>query len=275
MSLSFQEFGSASTPSIVFLHGGGVSGWMWQPQNEQLSDYHCIVPDLLEQGEGADEHPFTIQASAEQVAELIKTRAHHGKAHVVGLSEGAQITLALLSIAPERVDHAIISSALVRPIPGGSWMNPKLIALSYRCFVAPLKNSDWWIRLNMKYAAGIPEKYYTAFSQSYRNLTESGFVHLMLENQRFRLPQGLHRVKTPTLIISGKNEYAAMRQSARDIASAIPNSQIYEVSHIRKMTVAEEHNWSLTTPELFTETVRAWINDQPLPSNLNPISAKS
>ena len=274
MSLYFQEFGSANTSTIVFLHGGGVSGWMWQPQIDQLSDYHCIVPDLPEQGESVNESPFTIQGSAEQVAELIKTRAHRGKAHIVGLSEGAQVTLALLSIAPERVDHAIISSALVRPIPGGVWMTPKLIALSYRWFVAPLKNSDWWIRLNMKYAAGIPEKYYTAFRQSYKKLTESGFVHLMVENQRFRLPQRLHQIGTPTLIISGRNEYAAMRQSAQDIASAIPNSQIYEVSHRRKMTVAEEHNWSLTTPELFTETVRAWINDQPLPSNLKPLSAK-
>jgi len=274
MSLYFQEFGSIDRPTIVFLHGGGVSGWMWQPQVEQLGDYHCIVPDLPEQGESVNGNPFTIQGSAEQVAELIRTRAHHGKAHVVGLSEGAQITLALLSIAPELVDHAIISSALVRPVPGGGWMTPKLIALSYRWFVAPLKNSDWWIRLNMKYAAGVPEKYYAAFSQSYKKLTESGFANLMVENLRFRLPQGLDQIKTPTLIISGKNEYAAMRQSARDIASSIPNSQVYEVSHLRKMSVAEEHNWSLTSPELFTQTVRAWINDQPLPANLIQLSAK-
>lgn len=274
MSLYFQEYGSNSAPTIVFLHGGGVSGWMWQPQVEQLSDYHCIVPDLPEQGDSVDGTPFTIQGSAEQVAELITTRAHNGKAHVVGLSEGAQITLALLSLAPELIDHAIISSALVRPIPGGSLMTPKLIALSYRWFVAPLKNSDWWIRLNMKYAAGIPEKYYMEFSKSFKKITEFGFVNLIVENQGFRLPQRLNRVKTPTLIISGKNEYAAMRQSAQDIASAIPNSHIYEVSHMRKMTVAEEHNWSLTNPELFTQTVRAWINDQPLPSNLTLLSAK-
>jgi pimeloyl-ACP methyl ester carboxylesterase len=274
MSLYFQESGSNTAPTIIFLHGGGVSGWMWQPQIEQLSDYHCIVPDLPGQGNSVDGLPFTIQGSAEQVAELIRMRAHNGKAHVVGLSEGAQITLALLSIAPERVDHAIISSALVRPIPGGSLMTPKLIALSYRWFVAPLKNCNWWIRLNMKYAAGIPEKYYMEFSQSFKKLTESGFVNLMVENQRFRLPQRLNQVKVPTLIVSGKKEYAAMRQSAQDIASAIPNSHIYEVSHMRKMTVAEEHNWSLTTPELFSQTVRAWINDQPLPSNLTSPSAK-
>ena len=272
MSLYFQEFGPTIAPTIVFLHGGGVSGWMWQPQIEQLRDYHCLVPDLPEQGESVNVGSFSIQGSAELVAELIRTRAHNGKAHIVGLSEGAQITLALLSIAPELADHVIISSALVRPIPGSRWMTPKLIALSYRWFVAPLKNSNWWIRLNMKYAAGIPEKYFMAFSQSFKKLTESRFVNLMVENQRFRLPQRLDQVKTPSLIIAGKNEYTAMRQSAQDIASAIPSSQVYEVSHLRKMSVAEEHNWNLTTPELFTQTVRAWINDEPLPGNLKPLS---
>ena len=51
----------------------------------------------------------------------------------------------------------------------------------------------------------------------------------MVENQRFRLPQGLDRVKAPTLTIAGKHEYAAMRQSASDLATAIPGAQAYEV----------------------------------------------
>jgi pimeloyl-ACP methyl ester carboxylesterase len=271
MSLYFQEFGPTTASTIVFLHGGGVSGWMWQPQIEQLKEFHCLVPDLPEQGQSMNEKPFTIRGSAEQIAELIRTRAHNGKAHVVGLSEGVQVTLALLSIAPELVDRAIISSALVRPIPGANFMTPKLVALSYRWFVVPLKNSEWWIRLNMKYAAGIPERYYLPFSQSFKNLTESGFANVMVENSRFRLPRGLDRVKVPTLVISGKKEYAAMRQSARDIAAAIPRSQAYEVLHVRNMSMAEEHNWSLTTPELFTQTVRAWISNQSLPINLKPL----
>jgi len=29
--------------------------------------------------------------------------------------------------------------------------------------------------------------------------------------------------------------------------------------------MAKEHNWALTAPELFAATVRAWIENQPLP----------
>jgi len=169
------------------------------------------------------------------------------------------------------VDHAIVSSALVRPIPGGGLLTPGLMALAYRWSVPPFKNSAWWIRLNMKYAAGVPNQYYPQFSQTFRELTESGFTNVMIENQRFRLPQGLDRVKAPTLIIVGKREYAAMRQSARDLAAAIPGAQAYEVVHARKMSLAEEHNWNLTAPDLFTQTVRAWITGQPLPTALQPL----
>ncbi|MCJ7734001.1 MAG: alpha/beta hydrolase [Anaerolineales bacterium] len=271
MGLYFQEYGKGSKSTIVFLHGGGVSGWMWQPQIEGLPDFHCLVPDLPEQGQSVNEQPFTMQGSAEQIAKLIRTRAVNGKAHLVGLSEGAQVALALLSIDRDCVDHAFISSALVRPLPGGSLITPTLTSLSYRWFVKPLKNSEWWIRLNMKYAVGIPDTYYGPFSQSFKEMTESGFTNIMVENQRFRLPEGLNRVKAPTLIVIGRKEYSAMRQSAIDIAAVIPGSQAYQVHHSRKMSLAEEHNWSLTAPELFTQTVRAWITNQPLPAALKAL----
>jgi pimeloyl-ACP methyl ester carboxylesterase len=253
---------------MVFLHGGGGAGWMWQPQVEGLGEYHCLVPDLPEHGQSVNEKPFTIQGSAGRIAELIRTRAHGGKAHVVGLSEGAQITVALLATAPEVIDHAILSSALVRPIPGGGLMTPGLIALSYRWSVPPFKNNEWWVRLNMKYAAGVPDAYYPQFSQTFRELTESGFTNAIIENQRFRLPQGLDRVKVPTLMVVGKHEYAAMKHSARDLAATIPGSQAYEVVHPRRLSLAEEHNWNMTAPELFSRMVRAWITDQALPGEL-------
>lgn len=273
MSLYYQEFGAEAAPTIVFIHAGGVSGWMWQPQIERLQSYHCLVPDLPEQGQSLNTPPFTIQSSAALIADLIRAKGHGGKAHVVGLSVGAQVALALLNLAPELVDRAIISSALVRPLPGSSMMTSSLIALSYRWFIAPFKHSEWWIRLNMNYSAGIPETYYSAFRQSFQATTESGFTNLMVENQRFRLPTGLKRVNVPTLVVAGKREKAPIRQSVLDIAAALPAGRAYEVHHTRKLSGAEEHNWSLTEPELFTQTVIAWVNDQPLPQVLRAVQA--
>jgi pimeloyl-ACP methyl ester carboxylesterase len=216
MGLYVQESGPADATSIVLLHGGGGAGWMWQPQVDGLSELHCLVPDLPEHGRSVDVKPFTIAGSAELIAELIRTRAHGGRAHVVGLSEGAQVAVALLAIAPERVDHAIISSALVRPVRGPGMTRPGLIRWSFRLFAAPLRNSEWWTRLNMKRAAGVPDEYYLQFRQTFQELTESGFTNAIIENQRFRLPQGLDRVLAPTLILVGRHEYDSMRASAGD-----------------------------------------------------------
>jgi pimeloyl-ACP methyl ester carboxylesterase len=270
LGLYFESHGEGNVKTIVFLHGGGGGGWMWQPQIEALKDtYHILAPDLPEHGHSADVKPFTIAGSITQIAELIRTLAHGGKAHVVGLSEGAQIAVALLATAPELVDHAIISSALVREMFGMSWFGPGLWAATYRS-IEPLNKYVWWARLNAR-SYGIPDRFLPEMLETYKSLTADGFAHIIVENQKFRLPAGLEKVTAPTLVVGGRKEYKVMHQSIRDVAAAIPGAKGYLVYHARKMSLNEEHNWNLSAPELFTHMVRAWIEGQPLPEELKPI----
>jgi len=269
VALHVEEHGPADAPTIVFLHGGGGAGWMWRPQVEALAgEFHLLVPDLPEQGRSTDAGPFTMASAAGQVADLIRSRAHGGVAHVVGLSEGAQVGVELLATAPDVVPTALLSSPLVRPIPGGSLMTPGVVRWSYRLSVAPLRGSDWWIRLNMRSAAGVPDAYFPEFRESFRTLTESGFVDLMIANQRYRLPAGLGQAQTRTLVVAGANEYQAMRDSVRDVAAALPNGTARLVRHPGKMSLAQEHNWNMTAPDLFNSLVRVWIAGDPLPVEL-------
>jgi len=194
--LYIEECGEQSAPTIVFLHGGGGAGWMWQPQVEALKgDYHLLVPDLPEHGRSAAIKPFTIAGAADQVAELIRTRAHGGMADVMGLSEGAQITVALLAAAPKLVDHAVVSSALVRRMSGMSWFSAGFWAATYRS-IQPLNKYAWWARLNMR-SNGIPERFLPEMLETYKSLTADAFAHVIVENQRFRLPAGLEKVTAP------------------------------------------------------------------------------
>ena len=65
-------------PTIAFLHGGGIGGWMWTPQVERLRREHrrcLLVPDSPEHGSRRSEKPFTIRSTAEGIAELILSRA--------------------------------------------------------------------------------------------------------------------------------------------------------------------------------------------------------
>ena len=263
-------YGDPTLPTIIFLHGGGGGGWMWQPQVDALKEkYHLLVPDLPEHGRSAAIKPFTISGSVNLIAELIHEQAIGGKAHVVGLSEGAQITIALLAAAPKLIDHAIISSALVRPMAGMGWFGVGTWAAMYRS-IEPLNKYSWWARLNMR-SNGIPGQYLQETLETYKILTAEAFAHIIVENQKFRLPAGLEKVAAPTLVVAGRREYKVMHESVRDVAAAIPGAKACLVHHTRKLSLSEEHNWNMNAPELFTRTVQTWIEGQPLPSELQEL----
>jgi len=242
---------------------------MWLPVIKQLPDFHCLAPDQPEHGGSRGVAPFSMALAAGKVAELIRAQAHGGKAIVVGLSEGAQITVQLLASAPQLVEKTVVSSAILRPIPGTSWATSRsMLAWSFRLFVTPFKNADWWMRLNMKYAAGVPDAFYPYFKKDFQDLSEEEYVNLMLANQAFRLPAGLDKAAAPTLVIAGHKEYPAMQQSARDLVAALPTACGALLNLGPKASLASEHNWALTAPDLFARTVRAWIEEKPLPAKL-------
>jgi pimeloyl-ACP methyl ester carboxylesterase len=255
MTLYTQEFGPANASTIVFLHGGGVGGWMWRPQIAALKDeYHLLVPDLPEHGHSSEVKPCTLQNAAEQVAELIRTRAHGERAHVVGLSLGAQTTIELLSQSPELIDHAIATGPLMRPLPGIGMAN--LMAKMYW----PFRNTTWLVKWNMQ-GLGVPAEYFEDFRKDTAALTIDGFVRMTLANGNNHVPPNLQAVTVSTLLLVGEKELKIMKESVRDLLAAMPSAKGYLVS-------GAIHNWSMQLPDLFTQTVRAWITGQTLPDAL-------
>ena len=91
-----------------------MGGWSWQPEIERLSDYHLLVPDMPGQGQSLSEGSFHFAEAAAKIAEMIRERAHGGKAHVAGLSLGAQTLIHLLAVAPEVVTSAFATGTLAR-----------------------------------------------------------------------------------------------------------------------------------------------------------------
>lgn len=251
MQLYFKEYGVDHDQTIVFLHGGGGAGWMWQPQIEQLSDYHLLVPDLPEHGQSRALQPFTFVEAAAQVADLITARAHGGRAHVVGLSLGAQTIVQMLSQSPEVIDHAVVSGALVRSIPGIGLT--RLMTQLYW----PFKDAAWLVRANMK-SLGIPEQYFAEFAADTKAMTLDSFVRVTMANALFRIPPRLDQARVPTLFLVGQKELKLMRDSLHDLMKAMPSAHGASVAHAI-------HNWSMQLPDVFTQTVRAWITDRELP----------
>jgi pimeloyl-ACP methyl ester carboxylesterase len=270
-SLHLTEHGADNAETIIFLHGGGVSGWMWQPQIDEFARaYHCLVPDLPAQGQSLSVQPFTMATAARRIAEIIAEHAHGGKAHLVGLSLGAQVGVEVLATAPECLHSAFICSALLRPLPA-SWLYTRsVLRWTFLTSVAPFKKSRWYARVNMRYAAGIPENYFPHFFEDFQRATADTFTQTLVANLRYRLPNNLKRTALPVLVVVGKKEYGAMQQSARDLVAALPDARGILVDVGRGLN--ENHNWSLNAPELFNRTLRAWLTQNPLPDEMQPLS---
>jgi pimeloyl-ACP methyl ester carboxylesterase len=246
---------------------------MWRRQVQALgSEYHLLVPDLPEQGQSAEIGPFSVEFAAECAADLIRQHAHGGKASVVGLSEGAQIAVAMLSKCPALIDHAVVSSAILRPMPMAWIYTRGMFTWSYRWFMKPFRNNNGWIRLNMRSSAGVSDEYWEDFRRTFRETTESGFVNLMLAAMTFRMPAGLENASVPTLVAAGSREYKQMIESARDLLAVLPRSRGILVDLGKKATLASEHSWAMTAPDLFNAAVKAWIEDRPLPEELKSLN---
>src|SRR5437867_1772653 len=112
--------GAADAPAIVFLHGLGscADDWTWQiPAFER--DHRLLLVDLpghyrspLPAG------PLSVDAMADAVGVLL-ARLGEPPAHVVGLSLGGCVALALALRAPERVRSLTVVNAFARPLPAG------------------------------------------------------------------------------------------------------------------------------------------------------------
>jgi pimeloyl-ACP methyl ester carboxylesterase len=270
--LFFKSFHEENKTTLLFLHGGGGAGWMWLPVVEFLPEYHCLVVDLPDHGGSKEIRSFSMELAAQKTAESIRELAHGGKAIVIGLSEGAQVAVQMLATFPEVIEKAILSSALLLPMPGAKmYSSRRLISALFKMSVPPFRNSDWWIKLNMKYAAGIPDKFYPQFKANFQAMSESQFVNLMVANQTFRMPEGIENAKVPALILCGSHEYKAMKDSAKSLSSHLNVSQAYQINLGQGSSLVSEHNWAMTAPQAFADTVRNWLSGQPLPGVLSDL----
>ncbi len=262
MNLYLKQTGQNNDKTIIFLHGGGIAGWMWDKQLEAFKDYHCIVPDLPEHGKSIEIKPFTIQGAAEMIVDIIRSQAHGGKAHLVGISLGAQIIVQILSTAPEVVDHALISGTLVHTIPHTETFL-KLLDYLIKAY-EPVKDTDFFIKANMR-MYNMPKSLFNEFKESTRLIRPNSLNRILKENMLFKLPAGLEKAEAPVLVMAGEKDYQIIKESARDLTNVLPNSKAYTALKVG-------HLWNIESPELFNSVLRSWINDKTLPDGVEPLS---
>ena len=249
MALYSEERGNKDGQTIVFIHGGGVGGWMWEEQLKEFKDYHCVVPDLPEHGKSAAEGPITIEDCAQRMAELIKQKANGGHAIVIGHSLGGKVAVQLLSTHPELVDKAVVASALFRPM---FIMSAFLNKPTYKLTVWMMK-SKMILDAQAKQFQFPDQAFIDNFKKDSKALTADvlGRIYDQL-NKHLSLPIGLHRAKMPVLVVAGVKEPKAMKGSVDDIAGMLPNAQT-------KLLPGALHNYPWAKSKEFNALIREFL----------------
>lgn len=228
---------------------------MWAPQLERLADWHCVVPDLPEQGRSASIGPFSLEDAAERVAQLIRRRAPEGRAHVVGLSLGGAVALTLLRREPHLVRRVFVSGTAAgfgRALGAVS----KASAGMYRWF-----RPETLVDMSLK-QFGIPGKYRDMLRDDMIPGLRPRFIrHFTDALMTMALPE---ESPAPVLVAVGERETVVAKRAARKIVAVVPRA--------RGILVPQAgHVWNLQFPDLFTDTVQAWCRDEPLPNSLRPL----
>lgn len=255
-SLYVAQTGTPDAPTIVFLHGVGASGWMWEQQTAALADFDCLNVDLPGHGKSKDSPWVSLADCADQIAALIRTRASNGRAHLVGLSLGGYIALVLVERHADVADHVVISGITAAPWPNRIFLKPQIWLLTTlmkrRRLVAMQAKA---LHLSPDSQADFTENLLAMSGHTYRRIAE--------EAAAYRVPDALRAVRTPALITAGSRESQIIRQAAAVIAEIMPNAQ-------GRLAPGLGHGWNVQAPDLFNQTVRAWITGAPLPTRLQP-----
>ncbi len=257
MSLFIDETGMENDETIIFLHAGGFSGWMWNEQRQHFKNYHSIIPDLPEHGKSREMKPFTIHDTAKMILDIIEDRAD-GRANLVGISLGAQIIVKILSMAPEMVDHALISGTLVRTIPN----NESILKLFNQIITVyePVKNYDFFIKAYMR-MYNMPKPYFEKFKESTHQIGNDSFERIILQNILFKLPKSIGDPGTKLLVMAGEKDYAIIKDSSREIINVCPQAK-------GALALKTGHLWNLESPKKFNSILNAWLNDDQLPKSI-------
>ncbi|MGM7637211.1 alpha/beta fold hydrolase [Bacillus sp. Hm123] len=258
MDLYYREYGDRDASLIVFLHGGGVSSWMWDKQVQYLTNYHCVTVDLPEQGQSAQKDEFSIENSAYRIIELINELANGKDVIVIGFSLGAQILVQMLSYRSDLINYAIINSALVKPNRLGEKVISPLIRLTF-----PLIKNRTFSQLQAK-TLFIGEEHFERYYNESCQMERKTLVRILKENMSFEIPAEFSEAKGKILVTVGDKEKAVMKKSASEIVNCNENCTGVIISKIG-------HGVPLSKPDLFNQIIEKWINGEKLPEECKEI----
>jgi pimeloyl-ACP methyl ester carboxylesterase len=264
-TVHFQEFGDASDPTLLLIHGYTASTYVWHAVAPDLAEagFHVIALDLL--GFGYSDKPasfdYTI-ASQARVVERFMNRMGIGRASVVGSSYGGAVASTLALDYPERVEKLVLVDAVcndevlshpilrLTAVPGvGEFLAPFLV------------DSKFFLKHRMRGTIA-PENHHLITEDRieavHRPQVAADAHHSFLATARAwdacRIQDDAQYIKQPTLIIWGEKDTVIPKNNGEKLFDSILNSRLVMFKNCGHVPQEEK-------PELFTRVVTDFCRD--------------
>lgn len=228
---------------VLFLHGGNVGGWMWQPQVEALGDRPTIAPDLPAYGERRGESWTSFDAVADRLADVIDDAG--GSVDLVGMSLGGVVSLHLAARHPDRVASVFVTGASVLPFP-------RVLRAINLLQIAAWNRRFYWA--GVARAFGLSGDEAARFVASSPSITRDNLRVQLREVYPGRLVRP-ERIRAPFLAVAGAKELPYFHRSLRAIRAANPRAAV-------GLAPGVHHGWNGEDPALFNRILRTWLDDR-------------
>jgi 3-oxoadipate enol-lactonase len=244
----------SSKPVVAFLNGTLQNTVYWRTHCMDFKDrFRVLIYDARAQGKSdLGEWKLSLEGHAEDFFELLKHLSVE-KAHLIGLSHGANVALAYAAHSPESVDRLVLCSAGARQTCRG-----KLILKSW---LNVLKSSDLetlaWVSLPVAFGENFLKQQQRNLDNIVnaivkRNKKQALIAHLEAISAYPPLSQIAQHVHRPVLVVSGSDDLLVTESDAEHLASVCGGRH--------KHLTGIGHSIPAEAPKEFTKTVLQFLD---------------
>jgi 3-oxoadipate enol-lactonase len=253
--LYYEVHGPPDADVLVLSNGVLMSTASWAYQKPVFSQhYRLLLYDC--RGMWQSEHPpgpYSMGLHADDLAALLDALGIQ-RAHIGGISYGAEVSMVFALRYPERTRGLVLSSAVSqvdRLLRGlmDAWIaaveaqDPEMFfRVSY-----PMNFSEAWIAANQCALDAARERYDA--------LDYDAFLELLLSFSRLDVTDDLHTIAAPTLVIVGEEDILKPRKYAEIIVDEIPNTEFAIVPHAGHAVLWER-------PKVFNSLILGFLAKQ-------------
>lgn len=247
------EHGPRTGETITFIHGGNMAAWTWGDQVQSLSGRHILTPDMPGYGIHAD-HPLkSMRASADFLADIIRTHAVDGRSHIVGLSMGGFIATHFVAAYPQLAHSCIISGSA---LCGYSRKDYRRAALTL-----PLWTRRWFWSLQAR-SFGIADKDKALFVDTCTTPSDLTNRRLGEEVRLNHLQEMTFAFERPFLAVAAEYDVPSISFSFEPLRTRLPHLQTWTVPGVH-------HVWSVEKPRLVNQMVATFCDSGRWPPEMN------